>query len=430
VTTAFGPWALRGSFEHRVCRLRDRFDRPSFHGEESFLAFGNGRSYGDSCLNHGNALIPTATLDHFIEFDAVAGTLTCEAGVTLDRVLQLVMPRGWFLPVTPGTQFVTVGGAVANDVHGKNHHRAGTFGCHVLEFELLRSDGTLQRCSAGSNAELFAATIGGLGLTGLITWVKLRLKRVVSAMLDGESVKFDSIEEFLALSRESDAGYEYTVAWIDCLSKRGRGLFSRANHSEEGPAAFSAAGRLSVPVTTPLSMVNPLSVRIMNSLLFTKQLRKRTAARWHFQQFFYPLDGILHWNRLYGPRGFFQFQCALPFETATPAIHEMLRLIRQSGQGSFLAVLKAFGAVVSPGMLSFPRPGLTLAIDFPNAGPRTVRLLAELEAVTSRAEGALYPAKDATMSTRMFAKSFAKLAQFREQVDPKFSSSFWRRVTA
>jgi FAD/FMN-containing dehydrogenase len=430
VTAAFGSWGLRGPFAHRICALRDRFEQPDFSGDSHYLAYGNGRSYGDSCLNTGHSLIPTSSFDRYMQFDPVAGTLTCEAGVTLNRILRLIMPQGWFLPVTPGTQFVTVGGAVANDVHGKNHHREGTFGCHVLELELLRSDRGVTRCTSTLNPELFAATIGGLGLTGLITWVRLRLKRISSAMLDGESIKFDSIEEFIALSRDSDASHEYTVAWIDCLSKRGRGLFSRANHSTEGLASFRAPGSLTVPVTSPVSLINRLSVRMMNSFLFAKQLRRSTTERWGFQEFFYPLDGILHWNRLYGPKGFFQYQCALPMAVAPAALHEILRLIRGSNQGSFLAVLKVFGEVASPGLLSFPRPGVTLAIDFPNAGPRTARLLGELERVTAEADGAIYPAKDANMSPRMFARSFARVSRFSEHLDPKFSSTFWRRVTS
>jgi FAD/FMN-containing dehydrogenase len=422
-------WALRPAQAHQLQPLFDRFTAPEFEAGQSYLAYGNGRSYGDSCLNTGHGLFLTRALDRFIEFNKTEGVIRCEAGVTLDEVLRLVEPHGWFLPVTPGTRFVTVGGAVANDVHGKNHHTAGTFGCHVVAFELVRSDGRVIHCSANQETELFAATIGGLGLTGLIRWVEFRLKKIAGPWIDGETIKFGSLEEFDGLSTESDRSFEYTVAWIDCLSKHGRGVFSRGNHA----AHVDSEPRervITVPVTSPVSLVNSMSVRVMNSVLFGKQLRKTVRHRWHYRPFFYPLDGVLCWNRLYGPRGFFQFQCALPSPSAVDAIREMLRVIRAEKQGSFLAVLKKFGARVSPGMLSFPRPGMTLAVDFPNRGPQTLRLLAQLESITIQASGALYPAKDAIMSPRGFRASFGMVDRFISSIDPQFSSTFWRRVTA
>lgn len=420
-------WALRPAQRHRLLPVYDRLTPPAFESESAYLAYGNGRSYGDSCLNVDQTLLLTRGLDRFIEFDRVNGELRCEAGVTFDEILRLVVPRGWFLPVTPGTCFVTVGGAVANDVHGKNHHAAGTFGCHVLELELLRSDGSVRRCSPDLEPELFAATLGGLGLTGLIRWVRFRLKKISGPYIEGDAIKFETLEEFAALSAESDQSFEYTVAWLDCLSRRGRGVFSRGNHGEH-PERQTSERLLSVPVTPPVSLVNRLSVRAMNCLMYRKQWSRQTRQRWHYKPFFYPLDGIQNWNRLYGPRGFYQFQCALPQSAALPALGEMLHALRASGQGSFLAVLKAFGTRTSPGMLSFPRPGMTLAVDFPNRGTETLRLLSRLEDIAMHAGGALYPAKDATMTARTFRESFSQLERFARWRDPKFSSTFWRRV--
>jgi FAD/FMN-containing dehydrogenase len=422
-------WALRLEQPHRLVSLLDRFESPTFESRVSYLAHGNGRSYGDSCLNVGQGLLLTRGLDRFMRFDAERGVIRCEAGVLLDSILEVIVPKGWFLPVTPGTSFVTVGGAIANDVHGKNHHVAGTFGRHVRELELLRSDGSVRVCSRQVEPELFAATIGGLGLTGLIRWAEFDLKKIPGEFVDGEAIKFETLEQFAALSAESDGPFEYTVSWIDCLSKGGRGVFSRGNHSAQ-PGGVRRARALAVPVTPPVSLVNSWSVRAMNTALYRKQWRGRIAQRWHYRSFFYPLDGIHGWNRLYGPRGFFQFQCALPPESALHALPEMLGAIRAAKQGSFLAVLKQFGISESPGLLSFPRAGMTLAVDFPNRGPETLRLLESLQRITVEARGALYPAKDATMSASAFRSSFPALERFSASIDPNFSSSFWRRVTA
>lgn len=424
-----GSWALRPELLHTLMPLYDRSAAPVFDSSTSYLAHGCGRSYGDSCLNAGHVLMLTRGLDRFMEFDPERGVMRCEAGVTLDAIARVVVPRGWFLPVTPGTCFVTVGGAVANDVHGKNHHVAGSFGRHVSAFELLRSDGSVRTCSRHSEPELFTATIGGLGLTGLIRWVEFALKKIPGEFIDGDQIKFETLEQFEALSDESVEPYEYTVAWIDCLSKAGRGILSRGNHCGR-PGSPQRNRALNVPITPPVSFVNSWSVRAMNGAIYRKQLRGRVPKIWHYREFFYPLDGIFGWNRLYGPRGFFQFQCALPPSVAVLALYEMLRAVRAAKQGSFLAVLKKFGDAESPGLLSFARPGMTLAVDFPNRGAETLKLLTTLEQIVVEARGALYPAKDATMSPRGFRSSFALLERFSASIDPRFSSSFWRRVNA
>lgn len=400
--------------------------------ERPLLAQGLGRSYGDVCLNADGTLLATRGLDRFLALDEGGPTLTCEAGVSLGEILRLVVPRGLFLPVVPGTKHVTVGGAIANDIHGKNHHREGTFGRHVRALELLRSDGRRLTCSPTSNPGLFAATVGGLGLTGLILSATLSLRRVPSAWVDAESLPVRDLDHFLELSAASDATHEYTVAWIDCLARgprAGRGILHRANAAEAPgrPAAMRGPARLSVPFELPFSPLHRLTVAAFNAAYHAANARKGRRLE-HVEPFFFPLDGVDRWNRVYGPGGLLQFQCAIPRDAAPAAIRTLLDRIAASGEGSFLAVLKGFGAVGSPGLLSFPRPGVTLAMDFPYRGARTERLFRELHAVTFDAGGALYPAKDAHMSAEAFRRSYPRLGEFRAHVDPAFSSSFWRRV--
>ena len=399
---------------------------PPVESGSTMLPHGLGRSYGDSCLNDGSTLLHTRRLDRFLAFDAQTGLLRCESGVTLDQILRAFVPRGWFPPVTPGTRFVTVGGALANDVHGKNHHRAGTFGCHVERFELLRSDGARLLCSPHENAELYRATIGGLGLTGLVTWLELRLRPVRGPLIDMESVRFRDLHEFFALSRESDATHDYSVSWVDCLGKVGRGYFVRGNHADAHEARKAAGDGIALPFDLPSFALNNLTMRAFNAVYARKQLRRVARARVGIEPFFYPLDGIRHWNRMYGQRGFLQWQCVVP---TADAIGTIMQRIRASGQGSFLAVLKTFGDKPSPGMLSFPRPDVTLALDFPMRGARTLALLDALDKLAIDAGGAVYPAKDARMSPATFRASFPQWESFAKHVDPAFSSSFWRRVT-
>lgn len=403
---------------------------------ETVLPYGNGRSYGDSCLNDGGSLLDARALDKFIAFNAESGEVTCEAGVTLADIIDLALPRGWFLPVTPGTKFVTVGGAIANDVHGKNHHREGTFGAHVVGFELLTSDGKRRFCSATENADLFAATIGGLGLTGFITMATVRLKRAASAFLAGQSIKFGNLDEFFSLSAASIADHEYTVSWIDCLgagASLGRGIFMRANPAGAEEAAARGAkapGKLplAVPVMPPLSLVNKLTLKPFNWAYYNRQQAPQVDKLWHYGPFHYPLDAIANWNRIYGPKGFLQYQCVVPEADQRRVSETLLAEISRSGQGSFLVVFKTFGARVSPGLLSFPMAGTTLALDFPILGASTFALLDRLDAVVVEAGGRIYPAKDARMSAETFRRGYPGLEEFRKFIDPRFSSSFGRRV--
>lgn len=408
-------------------------DLPSLpSGEGALLPYGNGRSYGDVCLNRGGTVLAARGLNRFIRFDSEKGVIRCESGVLLAKVLRLVVPTGWFLPVTPGTRYATVGGALANDVHGKNHHYAGTFGCHVTAFELLRSDGSRLVCSNSENVELFAATIGGLGLTGLVTWIEIQLRPISGPMLTEESLKFANLDEFFRLSEVSDGNFEYTVAWVDCVSRGdslGRGIFTRANHddSEYSGTPHRDEPAISVPFCPPLSMVNRWSLKAFNSIYYARQRERKRLRNVHYQPFFYPLDFIGNWNRIYGPKGMLQYQCVLPGEDGRELMHQMLQAIARSGNGSFLAVLKMFGNKKSPGLLSFPREGVTLALDFPNR-PEVFRLLDRLDDMTREAGGAVYPAKDARMSAESFQVYFPGWQEFARYIDPEFSSSFWRRV--
>ena len=400
--------------------------------QKLLLPHGLGRSYGDSCLNDNGALVHTRLLDHAIAFDGSTGLLRCEAGVSLAQILDICVPLGWFLPVTPGTKFVTVGGAIANDVHGKNHYRDGTFGRHVIAFELLRSDGSRLLCSPEVNTGFYKATIGGLGLTGLVTWAEIQLLPVENAFVDDDSFQCKTLDHCLQLFDQSRESHQYRVAWIDCLAQgasTGRGIFSRANHCNNLglPVMHQAKSKLSVPFTFPPRVLNKYTVSAFNALYFRKMGKPQKSSRAYYDTFFYPLDNVHHWNRIYGSRGFIQYQCVLTKEPRA-ALLALLEHIARSGQASFLSVLKEFGELASPGLLSFPRKGFTLALDFPNLGRSTLDLLNNLDAIVREAEGAIYPAKDARMSPDMFRSGYAAIEEFRAYIDPHFSSSFWRRV--
>jgi len=419
--------------DSRVIPLNWSTDRLPNSANDKLLPFGMGRSYGDSCLNEGGTLLATKGLDRFLQFDPQSGVLRCEAGVSLDEVLQFAVPRGWFLPTSPGTKFITIGGAIANDIHGKNHHRAGTFGCHVSRFELIRSDGSRLECSATQNPELFSSTIGGLGLTGLITWVEFQLRPITSSMIDMESIKFQSLDEFVELSGESDRAFEYTVAWLDCLArgpKQGRGIFMRGNHleSKTGKIEICHRLRLAVPFEMPAFVLNGHLMKMFNSFYYSKQGAVKRSTTVHYEPFFYPLDSIANWNLMYGRDGFFQYQLVVP-QSRREAVAEILDRVVQSRQGTFLAVLKTFGPIKSPGLLSFPQAGITLALDFANRGQKTARLFDALDSIVLGAGGRLYPAKDARMPAHVFQQGFPQWKIFSQYLDPAFSSSFWRRVT-
>ncbi|SPC11710.1 FAD-binding oxidoreductase [Cupriavidus taiwanensis] len=428
--TTVTSWGRLGSWEHDVLTLNDRASvADQIAGARTGLAHGMGRSYGDVCLNPGNVLWKTTALDHFIAFDEVHGRIICEAGVLLRDIQRLAVPRGWMLPVTPGTQLVTVGGAIANDVHGKNHHVFGSFGDNVHRLTLARTDGTQIECGPDKNASWFAATVGGLGLTGVITTAELQLRRVSGPWLDTETVPYASLDEFFEIADSSEVDWEHTVSWIDCLSTGNhRGLFMRGSPSKVADRPAPKSRTRTMPFVPPVSLVNSLTLRPFNMTYFHVNKWKAGHGIVHYEPFFYPLDNLHEWNRMYGPRGFYQYQSVVPRAVGRDAVQAMLQEIARSGEGSFLAVLKTFGERVAPGMLSFPKPGVTLALDFPNRGVKTTALFERLDAIVRGAGGRLYPAKDARMPRDLFESGYARLTEFLAYRDPGISSALSRRL--
>lgn len=422
-------WGRLPIARQTLLRHRDRFRPLPTLERGTLMPYGNGRSYGDVALNDGGCALLTRGLDHFMAFDTENGLLQAEAGVTLDEILELIVPCGWFLTVTPGTCFVTIGGAFANDVHGKNHHVAGCFSAHVTRFELLRSDGQRRVCFP--HDPWFKATAGGLGLTGLIVWLEIRLQPVANAWITLENKVFRNLDEYFELNQVSAAIWPYTVAWIDCAARGkalGRGVYFAGRHAAAKASVPSIRhSRLFVPCTPPVSLVNTAVVRAFNFLYYHAPRPLQACS--HYAPFFYPLDHVRNWNRIYGPRGFYQYQFVVPQANAGEAIGEVLDRIAASGQGSFLAVLKTFGDLTAHGMLSFPRPGVTLALDFSNRGATTSNLFTTLDSIVRAAGGAFYPAKDARMRGDDFRRAYPAWETFKSYIDPQFSSDFWRRVT-
>jgi FAD/FMN-containing dehydrogenase len=437
---AFESWGRYPKLDAAIVPLNWSSDFPMRPPPATrMLPVGAGRSYGDVCLlDHGTLLRTrgpglSGGIDRLLHFDPSTGILCCEAGTTLGEILDFAVPRGFFLPVSPGTKYVTVGGAIANDIHGKNHHVAGTFGRHVPRFELVRSDGTQLICSAAQHADLYAATIGGLGLTGLIAWAEIKLRPILSRKIQYTGIKFNGIEEFVALSA-ANAKSEYTVSWIDCVSTGrnfARGIFMAGDHATvPGPLHRSRPSKLALPLDFPDFLLSRHTVGLFNTLYYNKQFAKVKTTMVDYEPFFYPLDKLQAWNRMYGKSGLLQFQCALPWEEGQMGLVQVLKAITASGLGSFLAVLKVFGDVPSPGMMSFPKPGITLALDFPIRKETSFDLLERLAAITLEHGGRMYPAKDATMTAAQFQAFYPQWKKFAAFIDPAFDSAFWQRVTA
>ena len=396
------------------------------------LAYGCGRSYGDSCLAVSDEVLLTARMNRVLRADWETGLIVAEAGLTLAELIAIALPRGWFPCVTPGTKFVTLGGAVANDVHGKNHHVMGTFGRHVRRISLQRSDEGAVSASAAERPELFAATIGGLGLTGVILTVELQLCRVAGSDIEQTSLRFANLDEFFELSRAHDPEYGYSVAWIDCMAtgrRSGRGFYIGGRHAATGRLSSQPPRALRFPLESPVSLVNSLSLRAFNSFYYHRQMRRRVDRRVTYDAFFYPLDRIDSWNRMYGRAGFQQYQCVVPQARAREVISSMLQEIARSGTGSFLAVLKQCGELTSPGLLSFPLHGVSLALDFPQRAAVNDHLFATLDRLVHEAGGRLYPAKDAHMSAADFQSAYPAWQRVEALRDPRLMSRFWQRVT-
>jgi FAD/FMN-containing dehydrogenase len=435
-TPQFESWGRYPKYDAKVIPLNWQGDFPAVAAgmhPGGALPVGMGRSYGDVCLLEGGNLLLTTGMDRLIAFDPATGVLTAEAGITLAQVLDFAVPRGFFLPVTPGTKYVTLGGAIANDIHGKNHHVAGTFGNHITQFELVRSDGSRRLCSPTENPNWYAATIGGLGLTGFISWASLRLIPIVSRDMNVQYTQFHGVDEFLALSKQY-AHSTYTVSWVDITGMGrnfARGIFMSGEHAATpGELKPSPPPKLVFPFEAPGFALNKFSVAAFNSLFFHKQIHAHKVLVQDYEPYFYPLDIALHWNRMYGKRGLLQFQYAIPWEHAREGTIAILSEVAKSGLASFLAVLKAFGDVPSPGLLSFPQPGITLALDFPIKPHLSFPLFERLADMTLEFGGRLYPAKDAAMTAAQFQAFYPQWEQLARFRDPLFTSSFWERVTA
>lgn len=378
--------------------------QPLIEEPQSLIARGMGRSYGDSALHE--RVLSTQHLHHLLAFDGVQGTLRCQAGVSLDQLLDFLVPRGWFLPVTPGTRFVSVGGAVASDVHGKNHHLHGCFSEYIDELLLGLADGSLLTCSRSEHPELFHATCGGMGLTGLIVEVSLRLTPIRSAYVNQTTFKAANLDEALQLF-DAQQHKTYSVAWIDCLASGadlGRSLLMVGEHAGGGGLHLPAKRMLSVPLDMPAALLNRASVQAFNSLYYQRVHQAKSRQRVDYQSFFYPLDGIGQWNRLYGKQGFLQYQFVIPKAAGLEGLRAILSRIASSGRGSFLAVLKVFGQQ-NRNPLSFPLEGYTLALDF-KYDSELLPLLDELDARVLEQGGRVYLTKDARMSEQTFKRSY------------------------
>lgn len=425
-------------------RRREVLEALRERGGDPLLAHGLGRSYGDAALIEGGRVVLTRRLDRMLAFDPETGWLRAEAGVSIEDLLKVFVPRGFFPPVVPGTQFVTLGGALACDIHGKNHHVDGTFADHVRRVEILTAAGDLVICDATHEPELFWATVGGMGLTGLILSMEVRLHRIESPYIEMESIRVENLDHFFEVSAES-GDFTHTVSWIDCVARgrrMGRGIFMRGRHA--GPAAAPrgpdlrekvlerVSPLLEVPFDAPGWLLNHATIRAFNEAYYRKQLRARQSSVVHYEPFFFPLDFVRDWNRLYGPRGFLQYQLVVPPDPEHRAIREILEAISGSGMASFLAVIKEFGDRVHGG-LSFPAPGVTLALDFPHYGAPLFELLDRLDAIVADAGGRVYLCKDARLSRPMFRRMYPDWERWRavrDRWDPEgvFQSALARRL--
>lgn len=428
---------------YRPARLRELIDclcEPSPHG---LIARGMGRSYGDSATLADGKVVLTERMNRLLAFDSQQGLLTCEAGVSFADILETFVPRGFFLPVTPGTKFVTVGGAIAADVHGKNHHAHGSLGNFVESLDLWTGQNEELHCSRTENSDVFWATIGGMGLTGFILRACLRLTPIETSRMRVDYLRVANLGELLPMFIEKREEATYSVAWVDCLAQGaelGRSVLIRGEHArqaelnpKDSQSPFHSPRRfpLAVPFTFPGFVLNQYSVKAFNWLYYkTHPTRERTLMP--YEPFFYPLDRVANWNRIYGRRGFVQYQALLPIESSTTGIRRLLEEIAAARGASFLAVLKRTGEA-DPGLLSFCRPGITLALDVPNTGDSLRGLVARLDAIVLDHGGRLYLAKDALSSAATFGQMYPRLDEFRQvrsRLDPqgRFVSSQARRL--
>jgi FAD/FMN-containing dehydrogenase len=442
-TTRLSGWGLnlRADCVLREPELPSEVASWMDRGGKGTIPRGLGRSYGDAALNAGGQVLGLHRLDRYLAFDAETGTLACEAGVTLEQIIADFAPRGWFPMITPGTKFVTVGGCIANDVHGKAHHAQGCFSTCVDEIMVLLASGDIVRASRDENADLFWATFGGMGLLGVVLSARLRLRRVETTYFRQRATPVRDLESMLATLEANDRDFSYSVATLDVMAtgaRLGRGVVSAGEHATraelpaklaQDPLRVVGPPKLDVPFELPELTLNPLTIRLLNAAI---QMRLRGAPPFgHYDGFFYPLDIISHWNRGYGHRGFAQYQFVVPFEDGVRRLREILTAVLTSGELPFLNVLKRFGKE-SGGLLSFPREGYTLAVDFPIRA-NTVVLLRRLDAMVLEAGGRIYLGKDSYLEAATFRAMYPALDRWlavKAKYDPRgvFTSDLARRV--
>jgi len=442
--TLIKPLSGWGRYPVQSCELERPERYAQLHPSDvSVIARGQGRSYGDAALNQTGRVLLTERINRILELDVEQGILRAEAGTTLAEILPVIVPKGWFLPVTPGTKFVSLGGCVASDVHGKNHHHDGAFGDHIVSLELILADGKHVTCSASEQPELFWATVGGMGLTGIIGEVTIKLLPITSAYMKVQNQAADNLEQLFELLSDAERDDRYSVAWIDCLASGdnlGRGVAMFGHHADADhlpprlgePLTAKPSHHRSMPFDLPGWALNQKTIGMFNNFYFKREGGKRKAFLTGYEAYFYPLDNLTAWNRLYGKGGFVQYQCVIPDANAFEGIKELLEAISDTKRASFLAVLKRFGAQGS-GMLSFPMAGYTLALDLPIRDEGLFNLLNRLDEIVLRHGGRVYLAKDARMSADSFQAMYPRYEEFmsvKHRVDPdnRFSSSMSLRL--
>ncbi len=413
--------------EEKTFIFEEQLSEAVLHSD-NIIARGNGRCYGDASL--AKHTISTLKYDKVLSFDTDKGIFECQAGLTLDKILEVIVPKGWFLPVTPGTKFITVGGAIASDVHGKNHHVDGCFSHHVLDMDVVLSNGETITCSPHLNTDLFWATCGGMGLTGIITRARFDLKKIESSYIKQKQIKANNLEEVIELF-EKYRHYTYSVAWIDCLQKGkhfGRSILMLGEHAtladldenkKKNPLKLPSKTQITFPFNLPSFVLNQFTIKAFNFLFYGKNLSREINNIISYEPFFYPLDAILHWNRGYGKPGFVQYQFVLPLESKQGLI-EILNKISDKGLGSFLAVLKIFGK--QDDLISFPKEGYTLALDFP-VRKGLFEFLDELDKVVLNYGGRIYLSKDARMKSEIFWNGYSNAPKFLDIVK-KYNPNF------
>lgn len=428
--TAVTNWSNYPIRQAELIHVRTEQEAITQASKSFVIPRGLGRCYGDASLAEN--IISTTHFNNLLAFDEQTGVLTCQSGVSLKELLDIFVPRGWFLPVTPGTKYITVGGAVASDVHGKNHHSEGSFSRHVQSLAIYTPAKGLLTCSRSENSDLFWASCGGMGLTGLILTVTFKLKRITSAYISQKQVKAPNLDAILNLFEENKA-YTYSMAWIDCLKSGknfGRSILIVGEHAgvealsgkaKQEPFKLPRKGELTMPFNLPSFALNQLSIKAFNMLYYGKNFKSVIENVVPYEGFFYPLDSILHWNRMYGKRGFLQYQFVLPLEVGKKGLTEILHRINKNGMGSFLAVLKQFGQ--QDDLISFPMAGYTLALDFP-LQKGLFEFLDELDRIVLDFGGRLYLSKDSRMKPEILSKGYARYQEFLtivKQYNPDFA---------